>query len=184
MKPVQLSHPLYAEQLNVKNYAHTQPFGGEVEVKTHSRMCSCVFVCLWAHIFLFLLMREYDLISTDIFFLQRPFISHPAPPLNTSLIVPIDCSAAATRRHNRLTYGSALTDWAFGSRYCSHVIGHFTVSRITLWFGLAVKNSMISIMSTKHQACHRCYQNPRNRILNKHRYFFLFVSHLLCWMSW
>lgn len=50
-------------------------------------------------------MREYDLISVDMFSLQRPFISHPAPPLNTSLIVPIDCSAPAMKSHNRLTYG-------------------------------------------------------------------------------
>lgn len=75
-------------------------------------MCVCSHMCV-AHAcvrvpelcFFFLLMWEHDLISADMFFPQRPFISHPAPPLNTSLIVPIDCSVPAMRSHKRPTYG-------------------------------------------------------------------------------
>lgn len=101
------------EQHNVWKYVHAQPFDGGVKINRGSWMCvTCVRVLVHAyHSSLFSHpMREYDLISADMFFLQRPFISHPAPPLNTSLIVPIDCSVPAMRSHNRLTYG-LMFDW-------------------------------------------------------------------------
>lgn len=73
------------------------------DVPVYVHVCVCARVhqrCVF-----FLLMREDDLISADMFFLQRPFISHPAPPLNTSLIVYIDCFVPAMRIHKRLEYG-------------------------------------------------------------------------------
>lgn len=116
MKSAQLSYSLKMEQHSVWKYVHTQPFDGKAETNIDSYVCvMCIYIfspgsLCEPGLSFFLLMREYDLISADMFFLQRPFISHPAPPLNTSLIVPIDCSAPAMRSHNRLTYGS-MFDW-------------------------------------------------------------------------
>lgn len=121
----------------------TQPFDGEVETNTDSGACvMCIYIFSLRSprepgLRFFLLMREYDLISADMFFLQRPFISHPAPPLNTSPIVPIDCSAPTMRSHNRLTYGSMfdwLSIWQPMLQPCDppfHSVRSTTVSRLS-----------------------------------------------------
>lgn len=121
MKPVQLSYSLQTGAQCVKICVHlTFLMAGWRQMKTGERAHVCVTcACGWAcipklcSVFLFYFFhptRQYDLISADIFFLKRPFISHPAPPLNTFLIAPIDCWAPAMKSHNRLTYG-LMFDW-------------------------------------------------------------------------
>ncbi len=63
--------------------------------------------CLWLSAFL---TSARYMIGADMFSLHRHFISHPAPPFNTFLIVLIDCSAPATRSHSKLTHGW-MFDW-------------------------------------------------------------------------
>lgn len=78
-----------------EKHAHAQPFGSGVETNRLGDVPWCERVC----VFISFLMREYYLISGDMFFFSRDFcVSHPAPPFNTSLIVPIDCSAGCEKR--------------------------------------------------------------------------------------
>lgn len=114
----------------VKICAHSTFGCGEKTNRTQECAYLCVCACFS------LLTRRYYLISADMFFLQRLFISHPAPPLNTSLIVPIDRSPPAKRSRNTLTCGLMfdwLSVWQPILQPChtlSSVI--FTVSRILL----------------------------------------------------
>lgn len=114
-KPVQLSYLLLQPQSHYMwKYVDTRLW----RTNQDSNICVCRSVCTWLSVrttadFLFpppSFWHEYDPINADMFFLQRPFISHPAPPLNTSPIVPIDCRAHVMRSHNTLTYG-LMFDW-------------------------------------------------------------------------
>lgn len=80
---------------NTQKYTHAQHSGSAVRTQGNNALV-CVFPFL---------MKEFYLISADMFFLKGLFISHPAPSLNTSLIVPIDCSVPAMRSRSTLTYG-------------------------------------------------------------------------------
>lgn len=144
----------------------------------------CLFMRVYVCVCFSLLTRRYYLISADMFFLQRLFISHPAPPLNTSLIVPIDRSPPAKRSRNTLTCGLMfdwLSVWQPILQPChtlSSVI--FTVSRILL----RLSQIFFSINWVPSSKMHFFFFFSNYFQEKACIYFFLLVPHLLCWMSW